>query len=47
VLESHPATAQLQATTDYRYTGKNPDNYIKFNNETWRIIGVFNVDDVT
>jgi len=47
VAESHPETSQLQATTDYRYTGKNPDNYIKFNNETWRIIGVFNVDDVT
>ena len=25
----------------YRYEGKNPNNYIKFNNEMWRIIGVF------
>jgi len=24
-----------------RYQGANPDNYIQFNNETWRIIGVF------
>ena len=24
----------------YRYEGKNVDNYIKFNDETWRIIGV-------
>jgi len=47
VAESHTVTPQLKATTDYRYTGKDPDNYIKFNNETWRIIGVFNVDDVT
>lgn len=25
-----------------RYQGKNPDNYVWFNNEYWRIIGVFN-----
>ncbi len=29
--------------TEYRYAGQNPDNYIKFNNETWRIIGLVNV----
>ena len=23
-----------------RYYGKNPNNYVSFNNETWRIIGV-------
>lgn len=38
---SQPATAQLGATTDYRYIGSNPNNYITFNDETWRIIGVF------
>ncbi len=27
--------------TGYRYEGKNPNNYIYFNNELWRIIGVF------
>ena len=27
--------------TSYRYEGKNPNNYIWFNNELWRIIGVF------
>ena len=27
--------------TDYRYIGNNPNNYIEFNGETWRIIGVF------
>lgn len=25
---------------EYRYSGLNPDNYINFNNETWRIIGI-------
>ncbi len=25
----------------YRYEGKNPNNYVYFNNELWRIIGVF------
>ena len=27
--------------TGYRYEGKDPNNYIYFNNELWRIIGVF------
>ena len=27
--------------TGYRYEGKNPNNYVYFNNELWRIIGVF------
>ena len=26
----------------YRYSGANPNNYVKFNNELWRIIGVIN-----
>ncbi len=31
-----------------RYIGKNPNNYVSFNNELWRIIGVFNnIDDGT
>lgn len=44
---SHEATEQLAATTDYRYIGANPNNYVKFNDELWRIIGVFDVDDGT
>ena len=44
---SHEATEQLGATTDYRYIGANPNNYVKFNDELWRIIGVFDVDDGT
>jgi len=41
------ATTQMSATTEYRYSGDNNsvNNYINFNNETWRIIGVFEVED--
>ena len=37
---------QNYATSDYRYQGKTPNNYITFNGETgvWRIIGVFEVE---
>ena len=28
-----------------RYMGANPNNYVTFNNEIWRIIGVFNIDN--
>ena len=49
---THPAdsTLQIGATediTEYRYRGANPKNYVTFNNETWRIIGVFPTDDGT
>ncbi len=29
--------------TELRYAGVNPDNYVRFNNELWRIIGLVNV----
>ncbi len=29
--------------TEYRYAGANPNNYVQFNNEIWRIIGLVNV----
>ena len=37
---------QTYATTEYRYQGATPNNYITFNGEenTWRIIGVFEVE---
>ena len=37
---------QNYATTEYRYQGKTPNNYITFNGETgvWRIIGVFEAE---
>ena len=36
-----------ESITEYRYRGANPKNYVTFNNEVWRIIGVFPVDDGT
>jgi len=44
---SHDATEQTKALTDYRYIGADPNNYVKFNDELWRIIGVFDTDDGT
>ena len=32
---------QVVQENGYRYEGKNPNNYVWFNNEPWRIIGVF------
>ncbi len=45
----HPEAEQTAGWTeeerrDYRYIGNEPNNYITFNNETWRIIGVFTVE---
>ena len=34
-------------TIEYRYQGIAPHNYVKFNNELWRIIGVFEVETPT
>ncbi len=34
-------TGKVLNENGYRYEGKNPNNYIWFNNEYWRIIGVF------
>ncbi len=46
---THEATVQTGANTniDYRYIGKDPNNYVLFNDELWRIIGIFNTDDGT
>ena len=44
---THRATEQTTALTDYRYIGADPNNYVKFNDELWRIIGVFDTDDGT
>ncbi len=45
----HPEAEQTIGWTeeerrDYRYIGNEPNNYIIFNDETWRIIGVFTVE---
>ena len=49
---THPADNTLQIGTtesiiEYRYRGASPKNYVTFNNEAWRIIGVFPTDDGT
>ena len=41
--ENHEAVDCLVNENGYRYEGSNPNNYVLFNNELWRIIGVFNV----
>ena len=41
---SEQGTGQVVNENGYRYEGKNPNNYIWFNNELWRIIGVFDED---
>ena len=38
---SEQGTGQVVIENGYRYEGKDPNNYIWFNNELWRIIGVF------
>ena len=51
---NHAKTDQTEALTDYRYIGKDNNNYVYFNCsdeldpstcEIWKIIGVFSVDD--
>ena len=42
-----PITDQTPALTEYRYSGNEVNNYVLFNDELWRIIGVFSVDDGT
>ena len=49
---THPADNTLQIgtnedITEYRYRGASPKNYVTFNNEVWRIIGIFPTDDGT
>ena len=49
---THPKDTTLQiganeSITEYRYRGASPKNYVTFNNEVWRIIGVFPTDDGT
>jgi hypothetical protein len=41
------ATTQLSKTNEYRYYGSNPNNYVTFNGELWRIIGIFNTTNAS
>ena len=44
LAETNPEELVYDGTEDnnLRYIGENPNNYVKFNNEIWRIIGVMN-----
>ena len=44
LAEANPDQLAYDGTADnnLRYIGANPNNYVRFNNELWRIIGVFN-----
>ena len=47
IEELYPNNQNMLAYDDYgnlRYIGANPNNYILFNDELWRIIGVFSED---
>ena len=49
---THAKDSTLQIGNDkdiieYRYRGASPKNHVTFNNEVWRIIGVFPTDDGT
>ena len=50
IINAKYTTLQIgtnENTAEYRYRGKDPKNYVKFNNEVWRIIGIFPTDDGT
>ena len=51
VMKHNPGRQQVgyskDELTDYRYIGSDPNNYVTFNDETWRIIGIFIVEDET
>ena len=40
-IKTDTHTENGNTVVNYRYVGKNPDNYVTFNGELWRIIGVF------
>ena len=50
LLENTPSNIIADIETDaydnLRYVGANPNNYLSFNDEVWRIIGIFNVYNV-
>ena len=48
ITHAKDSTLQIGTTediTEYRYRGASPKNYVTFNNEVWRILGVFPTDD--
>ena len=43
VTDTNTEGLELTSDGNIRYTGSSPKNYIKFNDELWRIIGIFNM----
>ena len=43
VYQNNSQGIMLDNNGEYRYFGKNPNNYISYNNELWRIISVSNI----
>ena len=39
--ELYDANTPTETIREYRYSGVNVNNYVTYNNETWRIIGIF------
>ena len=46
LLDNTISSTNTDIYDNLRYVGANPNNYITFNDETWRIIGIFNVFNV-
>lgn len=50
-IENNPLASDIGLIEDttvdknIRFKGSNPNNYINFNNELWRIVGIFNVQN--
>lgn len=50
-IENNPLASDIgliedtTVDTNIRFKGSNPNNYINFNNELWRIVGIFNVQN--
>ena len=42
MVSTKPNELYIDNNGDVRYYGENPNNYVTFNNELWRIIGVLN-----
>lgn len=44
LAETNTNEVRIDDYQNARYYGKNPNNYVSFNNELWRILGVFSID---
>ena len=46
LLDNPKSSTNTDIYDNLRYVGANPNNYVTFNDETWRVIGIFNVFNV-